>query len=239
MRTLSINCRDMDSSGDKLLDGAMRLAARHIRNYTPDDWDGECESKRPKSFNVNMASYRIDEGHEVRIKFQQNMNFRKSTLEWGHVVQYVVCGMVSCEVIGKGIDQTDDLARSIVAISDDYHEVWLEVFAKDTQAFIETTRPVPVNGTVRYVPDMLTLDMSQVAVSALSMLVTNDEVCPHIMAELADNEYFGGDADFHIALTVNSTRATFRNMPDHIVKWANEYANGDTFDTYFKRIVGR
>lgn len=49
MRTLSINCRDMESSGDKLLDGAMRLAARHIRNYNPDDWDGECESKRPKS----------------------------------------------------------------------------------------------------------------------------------------------------------------------------------------------
>lgn len=210
-------------------DGAMRLALRHLRNHNPDMWDGV--GQMPKSFDRFDAVYRIDDGHQIRISSDVRFG------EWMHIVEYVVCGEVSSQITGYGIDSPQNLADSINEIKMDYPEVWLERFEKDSQVMINILRPIPANRSIYYKYKSITLDMSSTAIAAYSIFSVSGEF-PSLNNELADNEYFGGDNDFHIALMVNSTRASFPDMPASIVEWAKDYANGDTFDSYFDRIIG-
>lgn len=221
---------------DKNISGAMRLAMRHLRNNNPDMWDGK--GAWPKSFNHMTTCYYIDEGHEVRITFVRIKDRQTHNLEWMHRVEYVVCGEISNTIYGKQVNSVESLGNTISQILLDYPMAYLEHFATEAQIHLKIYKPVPVNGTIKYKQMELVSDMSKVAIAAYRKLDAS-RMFPSLNAELADNEYFGGDNDFHIALTVNSTKGLIPDMPKRIVKWAEECANGETFDSYFKRMVSK
>lgn len=216
----------------KEINGATKLAYRWMRTHNPDGWNGE--GMMPKSFDSQPADYWIDGGHSIQIKPYYCTD--KGMEGWFFNVNYSVCGMTCTTIKGYGIDSTDNIKNAILTILHDNPTAYLERFAKDGMVNILHTRLVPMGGTVWYEEKHTAIDMSCVAIAAYSIFDASGKL-PNLNSELLDNDYFGGDADFHIALTVNSTRSTFPDMPHNIVKWAKEYANGDTFDTYFEKAL--
>lgn len=215
--------------------GAAKLADRYLRCANPDMWDGMSDTM-PRSFYCNPIDYYIDDGHTIRIypEYRSMLPCGK----WFVIVEYVVCQMVSARTWIELSDVVKDpkpLTQEITGLYD-RNMLWLEKFDKESSMTIHHLRPVPVGGTVKYEQVDMTMDCSNIAKTAYQIITAN-ALESNLNNELIDVWFFGGDVDFHIALTVNSISDTRCHMHPVIREWAMEYANGMNFDTYFRYLT--
>lgn len=214
--------------------GASKLASRYLRSANPDMWDGT--GAMPKTFYCQPIDYYIDDGHSIRI-YPEYKNTLTDT-GWYVVVEYVVCQMVSARTFAKLADVVENPGILKFKISGLYDKdvLWLEKFDKESHMTIRHLSPIPAKGTIKYEQVNVTVDCSNIAKLAYS-IVTAKFPKSNLDSELMDVWFFGGDVDFHIALTVNSISNTECQMNQDIRKWAMEFTDGMTFDTYFRHLT--